>query len=79
MSNGGKGRLNRIGRSQMLPVLRGKVIEGKQFFAVFREFFRRLWIPGRISVSKAIEGCERLVARGGLPNLLQAGFGPTML
>ena len=79
MSNGGEGRLNGIGRSQVLPVFGRKVIEGKQLISVFCEFLGRLRILCRISVSKAVEGCKRFFARGSLPDLLQASFGPTML
>src|ERR1700709_1191966 len=68
-----------IGRSQVLPVFGRKVIEGKQLITVFCEFLRRLRILGRISVNKAVEGRERFFACGGLPDLLQASFGPTML
>jgi len=79
MPNCGEGRLNGIGRSQVLPVFGRKVIEGKQLITVFCEFLRRLRILGRISVNKAVEGRERFFACGGLPDLLQASFGPTML
>ena len=79
MPNSGRRRLNGIGRSQVLPVFGRKVIEGKQLITVVCEFLRRLRILGRISVDKAVEGRERFFACGGLPDLLQASFGPTML
>ena len=38
MSNGGKGRLDGVGRSQMLPVFGRKVIEGERLIFVFVSF-----------------------------------------
>ena len=79
MPNCGEGRLNGIGRSQVLRVCGRKVLEGQQFIAIVGQLPGGLRIFARIDVDEAHEGDERILACGGLPDSLQALFGAAVL
>ena len=46
MSNRGKARFNRVGRPDVNPMLRRKVVEGQERFPIFQETFRGFRVFG---------------------------------
>ena len=55
-ADGGKGRLDWIGGSQVPPMLRRRVIEREEDFPILPQAFTGLVVLGRVFCQKLIEG-----------------------
>jgi hypothetical protein len=60
-----------VRRTQMLPVLSRKVVEGKQRIAVLGQALHRLFVFGAPGLDKGVERDQRILLGLGHPDLLQ--------
>lgn len=74
-SHRGKGRLDRVGRADGLPVRTGKIVEREQLGAVFGQAINGLRIFVLIRRDKGVKGVVRVGAGLGHPDRLQGRFG----
>ena len=77
MSNGGKGRLNGIRRSDALPVLGRKVVKGQQFLSVFLQAECGFRILRFIGFNEQVECLLGVCLRLGLPDRVQGLVSPS--
>src|SRR5947207_1268672 len=75
MTDGCEGALDRVGRSQVLPVLGGEVVEGEQHVAVLGQAFDRLVVLRVVDFCECIEGGLGVRPGLGHPNVLERWFG----
>ncbi len=64
MANGGKSRLNRIGRPDALPVLGRELEKGQQFLAVFLQADGRLGVLRLVDFKEQVECLQRVRSHG---------------
>src|ERR1700704_3110553 len=75
MADGCEGALDRVGRSQVLPVLGGKVVEGEQHVAILGQTFDRLVVLRTVDFRESIEGDRGVVPGLGHPDVLERPLG----
>ena len=71
----GEGGFDRVGCSQVRPVLGREVVERQQHITVFRQALTRRWIFRFVFFQEVVEGraCDRPCFR--VPDFVQVGFG----
>ena len=71
MADGCESALDRVGRSQVLPMLGREVVEGEQHIAIPGQAFDRLVVLRAVDFSESIEGGLGVLAGLGHPDILK--------
>ena len=79
MPDGCEGGFNRVGRSQVLPVLCREVVKRQQGVLVLSQFLDGLGIFGTKVCNEAIKCLEGIRLCRGLPDLMQRRLGAAVL
>ena len=74
VANGGKSRLNRMGRPDVLPVRGREAVKSQQFFSVFLQADGRLGVLRLIGFKEQVECLLDVCFSFGLPDGLQGLF-----
>ena len=74
MANGGKSRLNRIGRPDALPVRGREAVKSQQFFSLFLQADGRLGVLRLIGFKEQVECLLGVCFSFGLPDGVQGQF-----
>ena len=71
MTNRGKGRFDRVGRPDVNPMLRWKVIEGQKKIPILQKIFRGFRIFGSVGFQKRVECLLSLFSTFRHPDLMK--------